>query len=263
MASCDPFLAARRHLLLGADHPVLAVPEITEMSILREVSVIVVCEGLRRRRDERGVGLNRNDVAILAVQHGDGLQLREAGLLGIVELVAAEIVLAHAESGAPPRHHTPEVSLHGPARTDTSPPTSTSPMQNLFHAVNYTIKCDRSVKFENGQDIDATYCTATTETPPAVSRFAAASPSGIVLQEERNMRNKIPSTIKRCLVALKTPVHIYYLLVSVRDSNPLGFNGCVLSSFLNERKSPNSSPSIISFAHLQPFKADISIQKAA
>ena len=205
MASCDPFLAARRHLLLDADHAVLAIPEVAEVSILREVSVIVVGEGLRRRRDEHGVGFGRNEVAILSVQHGDSLQLREAGLLGIVELVAAEIVLAHAERGAPSRHHTPEVSLHGPARTGASPPTRTPPMQNLFHATNYTIECDGSVKFENGQDIDATYCTATTETSPAVSRFAAASPSGSILQTGSNASD----TTRQNTLFINTPTFSY------------------------------------------------------
>ena len=66
----------------------------------------------------------------------------------------------------------------------------TSPLQNRFHAVNYTIKCDRLVNSENGQDTDTTYCsTATMGTPSAVSRFAAAPPSVIVLQAGRNVSN--------------------------------------------------------------------------
>ena len=112
------------------------------------------------------------------------------GLLGIVELVAAEIVFAQADGGKPPPlSHTPEVSLHGPARADASLPTYTSPLQNLFHAVNYTIKCDRSVNFGYVQAAEATYCTATTETPPAVSHFGTASLSVTVRQAEMNVSN--------------------------------------------------------------------------
>ena len=131
---------------------------------------------IRCRHDnlaERGIFIVRGDYAILRHHVRDVL----------VPVMAVEH--RRVPHRRPAWHRAPEAAQQRPTRTGASPPTYTSPLQNLFHAVNYTIKCDGSVKFENGQDIEATFCTATTETPPAVSRFAAAPPSVIVLQAGR------------------------------------------------------------------------------
>ena len=71
--------------------------------------------------------------------------------------------------------------------------------------MNYTIKCDGSVKFENGQDIDATYCTATTETTSAVSRFGTASLSVTILQTGSNASD----TTRQNTLFINTPTFSY------------------------------------------------------
>jgi hypothetical protein len=47
----------------------------------------------------------------------------------------------------------------------------------------------QSFPFPAALPTEATYCTATTETPPVVSHFAAASLSGTVQQAEMNVSN--------------------------------------------------------------------------
>ena len=94
-------------------------------------------------------------------------------------------------------------------------------MQNLIHAVNYTIKCDGSVNFGYVQAAEATYCTATTETPPVVSHFVAASPSVAIRQANRIASNvKVNAVVTErfiwIVLTLSFPLHLVYTFSTIQ-----------------------------------------------